>query len=501
MGSVFKKSFTKPLPPGAEIVERKGKRVARWRVADGPIQTARVTTGRDGSERISVKTAAYYARYRDADGIVREEPTGCRDETAARQVLASIERKVERVRSGLISASDDRISAHQSTPIEGHFDLYMQHLRAKNTTDKHRKLKLAYLKRIAEACGFRKLSDLSVEAFEGWIGRLVADGVSARNQNVLRISLVTFANWCVRTHRLASNPFKDVPRADEEADPRRRRRAMTEAELARLIEVAARRPLIDAQTIRRGKRKGQPLARVKDADRVRLEALGRERALIYKTLVLTGLRKNELATLTVAQLHLDGDVPHLELDAADEKSREGNRINIRDDLADDIRAWLASRLATRRAEAERAGETLPDRLPGAERVFVVPYELVKILDRDLKAAGIPKRDERGWTLDVHALRTTFGTLLGKGPGSARTTQTAMRHSDPRLTARYYTDPKLLEVRPSLDALPPLPLNRGEPAIPADPPPSRLAPQLASEADESGHSRSNEDEKEGGREPT
>jgi hypothetical protein len=42
----------------------------------------------------------------------------------------------------------------------------------------------------------------------------------------------------------------------------------------------------------------------------------------------------------------------------------------------------------------------------------------------------------------------------------RTTQAAMRHSDPKLTANVYTDPKLLDVRGALDALPSLPLDRG-----------------------------------------
>jgi hypothetical protein len=54
--------------------------------------------------------------------------------------------------------------------------------------------------------------------------------------------------------RLSSNPFKGVPKADEKADPRRRRRrrSMTEAELVRLLDVARRRPLLDALTVRRG---------------------------------------------------------------------------------------------------------------------------------------------------------------------------------------------------------------------------------------------------------
>ena len=63
----------------------------------------------------------------------------------------------------------------------------------------------------------------------------------------------------------------------------------------------------------------------------KLERLGRERALIYKTLVLTGLRKNELASLTVGQLDLDGLMPFVVLDAADEKNRQGSTIPLRAD--------------------------------------------------------------------------------------------------------------------------------------------------------------------------
>jgi hypothetical protein len=85
---------------------------------------------------------------------------------------------------------------------------------------------------------------------------------------------------------------------------------------------------------------------------------------------------------------------------------------------------------------------------------------VRIFDRDLKPAGIAKRDERGRTLDVHALRTTFGTLLSRGGVPLRTAQAAMRHSDPSLTANVYTDPKLLDVHGALDSLPSLPLDAG-----------------------------------------
>ncbi|MBL8764050.1 MAG: tyrosine-type recombinase/integrase [Phycisphaerae bacterium] len=54
-------------------------------------------------------------------------------------------------------------------------------------------------------------------------------------------------------------------------------------------------------------------------------------------------------------------------------------------------------------------------------------------------------DDRGRTIDVHALRHTFGTHLSKACAPLRTAQAAMRHSDPSLTANVYADPKLLDV--------------------------------------------------------
>ena len=81
--------------------------------------------------------------------------------------------------------------------------------------------------------------------------------------------------------------------------------------------------------------------------------------------------------------------------------------------------------------------------------------MVRILDRDLKAAGFSKADERGRTIDVHALRYSFGTLLSKGGVAPRTAQAAMRHSSIDLTVNVYTDPKRLDVHGALNALPAL----------------------------------------------
>ena len=124
-------------------------------------------------------------------------------------------------------------------------------------------------------------------------------------------------------------------------------------------------------------------------------------------------------------------------------------------------------------------------------VFAVPDKLVKILNRDLKLAGIPKTDERGRTVDVHALRHSFGTLLSKGGVAPRTAQAAMRHSTIDLTMNTYTDPKLLDVHGALDTLPALPLNGGERnrerATGTADASSPLAPTLAPKPDKRGES--------------
>jgi integrase len=133
--------------------------------------------------------------------------------------------------------------------------------------------------------------------------------MSAARRNKFERTWVSLLQLVCPNGRLLTNPLATVPKADEAADVRRQRRALTEAELVRLLAVARQRPLLDNATVRRGKDKGKQICQLRPETVARLERLGRERALIYKMLVLTGLRKNELATLTVGQLDLDANPP------------------------------------------------------------------------------------------------------------------------------------------------------------------------------------------------
>jgi len=461
MGTVFKKQTTRPVPAGAEIVEKNGGRIARWRVR-GKLRTAPVTAGEGGGDRIVTESGTYVAKYRDAGGVVVTRSTGCRDRQAAEQLLKKWEREAEQIKSGTLDRKALAAAKQAAIPLEEHLAAYEQSLIAAEVSGMYRANVLRAVRRVATDCGFGTPADLDREAAEKWLAERITgeEKMGARTRNYYRESLVAFANWCVETGRLLGHDLNRIPKADQKADPKRQRRALTEDELRRLLAVAATRPLTDTRTVRRGKRKGEAIAELRPGTVARLQTVGRERALIYKTLVLTGLRKNELATLTVGQLDLTPGNSFLQLDAADEKSREGNAVAIRDDLADDLRGWLSDKLVSMQNAARGSGGPLPMRLSAGTPLFDVPEGLVRILDRDLRAAGIPKRDDRGRTVDVHAMRTTFGTMLSKTGTSPRTAQAAMRHSDIKLTMGVYTDPRLLDVRGAVEKLPALPLPSG-----------------------------------------
>ncbi len=179
---------------------------------------------------------------------------------------------------------------------------------------------------------------------------------------------------------------------------------------------------------------------------------------MYRALALTGLRKGELASLTVGQLDFDGPAAYAILNAADEKNRQGSSIPLRSDLATEFSSWIEEMLSGLQDDARRSRKPIPARLPASTPLFDVPSGLTRVFDRDLAAAGIPKRDERDRVVDIHALRVTFRTHLCAAHVPLRTAQAAMRHSKPELTANIYTDPKLLDVAGAIETLPALSLT-------------------------------------------
>jgi integrase len=427
MGSIFRRTVARPVPVGATLTAKPdGSTVARWtpKGARRPI-TATVRTLDDGRQVIDQPTGCYYAKYRDASGEVRRVSTGCKDESNARQFLANLERKAERVKAGVVSHSELAVSDHVAAPIQGHIDAYAATL----GDGQHARETRRYLERLAEALAWRNLGDLRRDALELWLAgqaRPTPDGKparSARTRAGFQTAAVAFCNWLVEARRLPANPFARMPKPNIDADRRRLRRALTPNELDRLIEAARKAP-------------GRPptKGRASDARRPAARLSGGSRAVLYAFLAGTGLRINEAAQVRVSDLALEGNRPTLTLSGAITKNGKPATLPLRADLADSLRAEVTGRRST-------------------DPVFEIPADLLRRFYADLKRAGIPRQDARGRLVDIHALRTTFGTHLAVAGVPLTTAQKLMRHNDPKLTANVYTDAGLLDLHGAVEALP------------------------------------------------
>jgi integrase len=410
-----------------------------------------VRKGTPGARKVKKRAAKWYGQYLDADGKRQRVPLSS-DRLAALQMLADLERDTERKKVGVV----DRFAEHRKAPIDTHVDDYETHLRNKGVSGKHLSETLRRLRAVLSHCGVRGLADICPEGVERFLAGLAEEGTSARTRNTYLSSAKAFSRWCLKTRRVGEDVLACLQAAT--GDPVRQRRSLSEEELTRLLRVARERPLLEVTTVRTGKRRGQRCGKVRPEVRARLERLGWERSLIYKMAILTGLRRGELASVEVRHLTLVGSRPCVALPGADTKNGEGADLPLRADLAQDLERWI-----------EATGKK------GADMLFRVPVELVKILKRDLKLAGIPYRDEHGRTFDVHALRHTTSTYMGKAKVTPRVAQEFMRHSDIKLTMQTYTDAKLLDETEALTALPELPLpGASGPAAPAEETSNRTA---------------------------
>jgi len=475
MANLYKKTYPVPMPDGAEVIQRRGKTVVRWTDKRGNTKTAPLA---DDGKRMMYVSDVWYARYKDINGRERRVSTGCRDEQVAAKKLADITAEQEKLRIGFITPQELDTAEHGKRPIAEHIDEYIEHLKSKRV--RGRKVSAHYqrnvrgrLLRIVRDRSFTRLSDITSETINRWMDDAEDADMAAATRNEYLTSMIAFCNWLVREGRLIANPLAQMQKADRSADRRHLRRALTVEDVSRLLEAAARRPIAELgrrpvplkETEKKGRKSWtyEPLTDANlDACHARgmeklvdqperrgdLERLGRERSLFYLIAVSTGLRRKELASLTIGQIHLDAvPVPHLQLHAHQTKSGSEANLPLRPEATEQLRDHLGDRAADASLDSP-----LFDNPP-----------TIRVFDADCRAAGIPKTDHRGRVVDIHALRTTFGTHLAVAGVHPRVAQQAMRHSRLELTTQFYTDPVLLDVAGAVNALPDFSGGKPEPA--------------------------------------
>ena len=197
MGSLIKKTYVRPIPQGAERFQKDGKEYARWKARGGKTITAPVEIRDDGSVFVITKSDKYLAKYRDGSGKQVEAYTGCKDRGAAMSVLAKLERRAEKVRAGIVSASEDRASDWLDVPLEEMIDDYAAHLKAKGVSKRQVPDRKQQLNKVFTECGFGTLRDIDRTSFEKWLNLQAEHDMSAARRNVYQSAIVAFLNWAV----------------------------------------------------------------------------------------------------------------------------------------------------------------------------------------------------------------------------------------------------------------------------------------------------------------
>jgi integrase len=477
MPSVFPKTYSRPIPEGAQRVTTKIKRrgvsvevpAVKFKGEDGRAVVAPLTA--DG-KRCRVRSPYWYG------WVNGKEVKLCTNKAAAETKLAELIKKAERQEAGLDDAFDD----HRKTLLKVHVEAFRAHLRGKGNTSKHVEQVVARLQKVIDGCGFVLLKDLDAARVSDWLTALatveapaelpesqetfttreVADllgiSISAVSMAVARFQLQparqgkaselsratvqalldrkkgasdqtrhhyvaavrAFGRWLVRPgRRLPSNPLDglEAPRVVEQ---RHLRRELTAEELPRL------------------------LATTRTSERTFRGLTGEDRFHLYACACGTGFRAGGLAGLTPECFDLAGDVPTVTLSVRTDKSRKGKIQPLPADVADLMCAYLdgkAGGLAVWPGGwwSEHGGK-------GAE-----------MLRRDLADAGIPYTvDSPDGPLhcDFHALRHTYLTLGGRAGIDLRTLQDLAGHSTSKLTERY-THIRLHDLAGAVEKLPPI----------------------------------------------
>jgi integrase len=207
-----------------------------------------------------------------------------------------------------------------------------------------------------------------------------------------------FCNWMVAQGRMAVNPLAKVDRV-EERGKQTERRALTVEEVERLLAVAG------------------------------------DRGIHYLAAAHTGLRRMELEGIKWGDLVLNNERPIINVRAAITKNKKTAVIYLHPQL---VEALVRNR---------------PSIWDGGDLVFSGGLPHMRDMRKDFDNAGIAAIDTQGRKADFHSLRKTCNMGLLASGASLPTVMTIMRHSDPRLTAKTYTDATLLPQREAINNLP------------------------------------------------
>lgn len=292
--------------------------------------------------------------------------------------------------------------------------------------------------RIFSDCGFRTLADIRGDKVTTAIGglqktvrgkdddRIDAGAAASYSKLHFTRSCKQFTRWAFINGRLSHDPLAHLTVKNVRCE--NPRRALSVDELSYLLDYVRTAPAI-------------------------WNVSGDERALVYELAVNTGLRRDEIKSLT--RNSFDSKRLSVRVDAKATKNRKAALLPVKAALMDRVMQHLSAKLPTAPAFniPQAAAIMLKQDMQAARQQWIDavkdnPKEHQRRVDSDfLKVVT-----HRG-KADFHSLRHTFGTLLAEANVHPKTAMDLMRHSDINLTLALYTHSNDQQQTQAIDALP------------------------------------------------
>ncbi len=339
------------------------------------------------------KNVPYQIEYLDVDGE-RKVVKGFTDKGLTEQLAAKLENEVLLRKRGMIDPLAEQLAVRRQSLVGDSLDAFRRSM--DNTTPKHQQLTMTRVTRLVEASGAKTLADLDAEKVENCLKELRrADDLGARTYNHYLQAIDEFGKWLVSSKRLTINPVAGIERLNAETDIRHPRRALTTEEVSKLVE-SARSSGVEVQGYD-----------------------GELRARAYLMSFFTGLRRQELGSLTPRSFKLDDAQPTLKVKAACSKHRREDTLPMHAELVLLVREWV--------------------RVLGPKDLLFPRIEKKKtwlMVKKDLERVGIPYETHEG-IADFHAAgRHSHITGLLRNGATLVEARELARHSDVRMTMKY-----------------------------------------------------------------
>jgi len=328
----------------------------------------------------------------------------------------------------------DSTRAAASKLLSQHLDEFKQSMSDKGDTAMHVQTVVTRVRRVMAGCGFRSWLDIRAERVERYLAELRNGdkNLSVQTSNFYLQAAQSFCRWMVLNRRAGESPLAHLQQMNVKVDRRHDRTAFEVEEVQRLLAATCRGP-----------------------ERFGMD--GRERGLLYRLTVETGLRRNELKNLKVSSFDLDGRV--VVIQAASSKHRREDTLPLRPETVEELKAFFTSRLPEAKAFGGRY-QHLTDKT--AE---MIQEDLAATEEKDEKGniirAAISYTDSAGRFRDFHALRHTCGSWLAGLGIHPKTIQTIMRHGDINLTMSRYSHALQNQTAEAVAKLPSLPISGPE----------------------------------------